>query len=88
MLYRQVDDFLILNDDPIRIPKILSVFIKLFYSVTAIRSFSDSQNYQNSVMRTLSVSHVSPANCLLDSKQTFYYLEYIPRSCKTINQRS
>ena len=44
MLYRQIDDFLILNDDPVRTPKILSVFIKLFYSGTAIRSFSDSQN--------------------------------------------
>ena len=44
MLYRQIDDFLSLNDDPIRIPKIISVIIKLFYSGTAIRSFSDSQN--------------------------------------------
>ena len=44
MLYRQIDDFLILNDDPIRIPKIISVIIKLFYSGIAIRSFSDSQN--------------------------------------------
>ena len=39
MLYRQIDDFLILNNDPIRIPKIISVFIKLFYGGTAIRSF-------------------------------------------------
>ena len=44
MLYRQIDDFLSLNDDPIRIPKIISVIIKLFYNGTAIRSFSDSQN--------------------------------------------
>ena len=44
MLYRQIDDFLSFNDDPVRIPKILSVIIKLFYSGTAIRSFSDSQN--------------------------------------------
>ena len=44
MLYRQIDDFLILNDDPIRIPKIISVIIKLFFSGTAIRSFSGSQN--------------------------------------------
>ena len=43
MLYRQIDD-LSLNDDPIRIPKIISVIIKLFYSGTAIRSFSDSQS--------------------------------------------
>jgi hypothetical protein len=35
----QIDDFLILNDNPIRIPKILSVFIKLFYSGTPVRSF-------------------------------------------------
>ena len=39
MLYRQIDD-LSLNDDPIRIPKIISVIIKLFYSWTASRSFS------------------------------------------------
>ena len=44
MLYRKIDDFLSLNDEPIRIPKIISVIIKLFYSGTAIRSFSDSQN--------------------------------------------
>ena len=43
MLYRQIDD-LSLNDDPIRIPKIVSVIIKLFYSGTDIRSFSDIQN--------------------------------------------
>ena len=44
MLYRQIEDFLSLNDDPIRIPKVISVIIKLFCSGTAIRSFSDSQN--------------------------------------------
>ena len=44
MLYRQIDD-LSLNDDPIRIPKIISVIIKLFYNRSTIRSFSDSQNY-------------------------------------------
>jgi hypothetical protein len=38
MLFRQIDDFLILNDDSIRIPKIISVFIKFFYRETAIRS--------------------------------------------------
>jgi hypothetical protein len=45
MLYRQIDD-LSLNDDPIRIPKILSVIITFFffYNGTAIRSFSDSQS--------------------------------------------
>ena len=43
MLYRQIDD-LSLNDDPIRFLKIVLVIIKLFYSGTAIRSFSDSQN--------------------------------------------
>jgi hypothetical protein len=48
MLYEQTDDFLNLNDDPIRIPKIISVVIKLSY--TAIRPFSDSQNYnENSI---------------------------------------
>ena len=43
MLYRQIDD-LSLHDDPIRIPKITSVIIKLFYNGTAIRSFSDNQS--------------------------------------------
>jgi hypothetical protein len=44
MLERQIDDFLSLNDDPKRIPEIISVIIKLFYSGTATRNFSDSQN--------------------------------------------
>ena len=39
LLYKQIHDFSILYDDAIRIPGILSVFIKLFYSGTAIRSF-------------------------------------------------
>ena len=43
MLYRQIAD-LSLNDDPIRIPKIISVIIKLFYNGTAIRSFTDNQS--------------------------------------------
>jgi hypothetical protein len=43
MVYRQIDD-LILNDEPISIPNIISVIVKLFYSVIAIRSFSDTQN--------------------------------------------
>ena len=38
MLFRQIDDLLIINDDPVRIPEIVSVFITLFYSGTAIRS--------------------------------------------------
>ena len=33
-----------LNDDPVRITKVISVIIKLFYSGTAIRFFCDSQN--------------------------------------------
>jgi hypothetical protein len=45
MLWRQIGDLLILNDNPLRIPKIISVITKLSYSGTAIRSFSDSQNY-------------------------------------------
>jgi hypothetical protein len=44
MLCRWIDDFLSLNKDPLRIPKIISVIIKLFYSGTAIKPFSDSQN--------------------------------------------
>jgi hypothetical protein len=56
MLYRQIDDFLSLNDEPIRIPKIISVIIKLFYSGAAIRSFSDRQNCNE----TLPVSQLCP----------------------------
>jgi hypothetical protein len=37
MLYRHIDDFLILNDDPERIPKIISVIINIFYNRTAIK---------------------------------------------------
>jgi hypothetical protein len=49
MLYRQIDD-LSLNDDPIIIPKIIFVIIKLFYNGTAIKSFPDNQNFnENSV---------------------------------------
>ena len=58
MLCRQIDD-LSLNDDPIRIPKIMSVVIKLFYNRTASSSFSGSQT----AMRTLPVSQVSQVNC-------------------------
>ena len=43
MLFRQIDYVLIINDYPIR-TKIISLFIKLFYSGTAAMSFSDSQN--------------------------------------------
>ena len=39
-----MDGFLILNDEPPKIPKTISVFIKLFYSGTAIRFISYSQN--------------------------------------------
>jgi hypothetical protein len=42
MLYNQIDD-LNINDYPIRIPKIIAVIIKLFYTGTAISSFSDNQ---------------------------------------------
>jgi hypothetical protein len=43
MLYKQKDNFLSLNDDPIRIPKIISATNKFFYSGTAISSFSESE---------------------------------------------
>ena len=36
MLYKQIDD-LSINDSAIRIPKIISVIIKLFYDRTAVR---------------------------------------------------
>jgi hypothetical protein len=39
MLYRQIDDFIILNDDPIRITKMILVIIKLFYNRTVIKTF-------------------------------------------------
>ena len=39
MLYRQIDEFSIVTDDPVIIPKILSVIVKLFYNSTAIISF-------------------------------------------------
>ena len=55
MSYRQIDD-LSLNDDPIRIPKIISMIIRLLYSGTDIRSFSNSQNCNEN-------SHVLPVNC-------------------------
>jgi hypothetical protein len=63
MLYRQIDD-LRLNDDPIMIPKIISVINKLFYNGTAIRTSSDSQSCnENSVsLRSCSqmVTRLSP----------------------------
>jgi hypothetical protein len=43
LLYRQID-YLSFNDDPIRIPKIISVVTKLFYSGTDINPVSDIQN--------------------------------------------
>ena len=55
MLCRDIDDLLILNDCLIRIPKIISVFIKLFYSVTAIRSLL----IVKTAVRTLSPSATS-----------------------------
>ena len=36
MLYKQIDD-LSINDSAIRIPKIISVIIKLFYDPMAVR---------------------------------------------------
>jgi hypothetical protein len=83
MLYRQIDD-LSLNDDPIRIPKIISVIIKLFHNRTAIRFFSDSQSCNKNSDSLPSIS----SYLLLDGNQTFSYSEHIPRGCKTINQRS
>ena len=59
ILYKQIDD-LSLNDDPIRISKIISEVIKLFYNGAAIRSFSDNQSCNES---SLPVSQVSPVNC-------------------------
>jgi hypothetical protein len=38
MLYTQIDDFLIINDNSIRIPKTILLIIKLFYNRTAMKS--------------------------------------------------
>jgi hypothetical protein len=59
MVYRQMDDFSILYDDSIRVSKIISVFVKLFYNGTAVKSAL----IVKTAMRTLSLSHVSPVNC-------------------------
>jgi hypothetical protein len=56
MLYRQIDDFLSLNDDPIRIPKIISVTNKFFYSGTSIISLSDSQTFNENSANLPSVT--------------------------------
>jgi hypothetical protein len=53
MLYRQIDDFLTINDDPIRILKIISVFIKLFYSGDTIRPFYNSKKCNKNPARIL-----------------------------------
>ena len=82
MLYRQIDDILILNDGPIRILKIIPELIKLFYSDTAIQSFL----IVRTTMWTLSNSHVSRNNCLLENKQTFCYSEHIPGGCKPLTK--
>ena len=58
MLCRQIDD-LSLNDDPIRIFKIISMIIKLFYNGTAIRSFSVDQ----SCNENSAIPRVLPVNC-------------------------
>jgi hypothetical protein len=52
---KKKNDFLIHNDDTIRIPKIISVFIKLFYSGTTIRYFL----IVKTALRTLTVSVTS-----------------------------
>ena len=79
MLCRQIDDFLILNDDPIRIPETISVFIKFFYSRTAIRSFL----IVKIVMRTLPVFCVTPEIVV-----GILLLREHSKSSKTINQGS
>jgi hypothetical protein len=54
MLYRQIDDILALNDDPIRIPKIMLIIINLFYNRTAIKYFLMSK-LQRELCQSLSV---------------------------------
>jgi hypothetical protein len=43
ILYRQIYDFLLFNDDSVRITKIILVNIKLFYNGNAIKSFQVSK---------------------------------------------
>jgi hypothetical protein len=56
MLYRQIDD-VSLNDYPTRIPKTISVIIKLFYNSTAIKFFSDSQSFNENSANLTSVTN-------------------------------
>jgi hypothetical protein len=55
MPYRQIDD-LSHHDDPIRIPKILSVIIKLIFTGTPIKSFL----IVKTAMRTRPIFHMLP----------------------------
>jgi hypothetical protein len=60
MLYRQIDDFIIHGDDPIRIPKSILVIIKLFYNRTAITSFKNIYLfyvYEYTVAVQMALSH-------------------------------
>jgi hypothetical protein len=59
MLYRQIND-LNIHDDPIRIPKIISVIIKLFYNKGPLLG---PFLIVKAAMRTLSISQVPPINC-------------------------
>ena len=72
MLYRQIDDLIILSGDPIRIPKIILVIIKLFYNGTTIM-FS---LIIKTALRTLPVF----------KSHELIVTSNIPRGCKTINQ--
>ena len=58
MVYRQIDD-LSLNDDPIRISKIISVIIKLFITGLLLGPLLIIK----AAMTTLAVSRVSSVNC-------------------------
>ena len=58
MLYRQTDH-LSLNDDPIRIPKIMSVSIKLFI----VGPLLDKFLILKTAKKTPPVSQASPINC-------------------------
>jgi hypothetical protein len=83
MLYRQIGDFLILNNDSIRIPKFILVIMKLFYNRTAIKSFLMSKT-------ALRILPVFKCHKLIASElhAGIYNLEHSPRSCRTINERS
>ena len=65
-------DFLILNDNPIRIPQMMLVLVKIFYSGTAIISFSDRQNCNENSVSQVSQKILLLVNDLATTQNTFH----------------